>query len=229
MIKYHKDLEQGTDEWHKLRLGIMTASNVKHLFTGKLAISKANEVKTLAFELAAQREMNHVDETFQSYHMERGHIEEIIARDIYSEKIEQVKECGFITNEFEDFKIGYSPDGLVGDDGLIEIKSVIQKNQIKTIVSNEMPLEYMCQCQTGLLVSERKWIDFISYSNGMPLFIKRVYPNLELQDLILKALTDFELSINEIQQKFRVNSAPLIKTERVEHFRDDQITAGGES
>ena len=52
---------------------------------------------------------------------------------------------------------------------------------------------------------------------------------MELQDLILKALTDFELSINEIQQKFRVNSAPLIKTERVEHLKDDQITAGGES
>ena len=227
MIKYHKDLEQGTDEWHKLRLGIMTASNLKHLFTGKLAISKANEVKTLAFELAAQRKMNHVDETFQSYHMERGHIEEVIARDIYSEKIAQVTECGFITSDKLGYRIGYSPDGLVGEDGLIEIKSVIQKNQIKTIVGGEMPLEYMCQCQTGLLVTGRKWIDFISYSNGMPMFVKRILPDLILQSLIMQALTDFELSVIAIQKKFKENSAELIKTERVEHFHDDEISPTG--
>jgi len=79
-------------------------------------------------------------------------------------------------------------DGLVGKDGLIEIKSRIQKHQIKTIIDDEVPLEYMLQIQTGLIVSERKWCDFISYSNGMPMFVKRVYPIVEMQNKILETM-----------------------------------------
>ena len=74
---------------------------------------------------------------------------------------------------------------MVGDDGLIECKSRRQRFQIQTIADDEVPADYMIQLQTGLLVSERKWIDFISYSGGLPMFVKRVEPIPEYQEAIV--------------------------------------------
>ena len=72
------------------------------------------------------------------------------------------------------------PDGLVGDDGLIEVKSRRQKKHLQTILSDEVPAENMAQLQTGLLVSGREWIDYMSYCGGMPLWVKRVEPDVQL-------------------------------------------------
>jgi hypothetical protein len=75
------------------------------------------------------------------------------------------------------FSLGYSPDGLVGDDGLIEVKCRRQKKHLQTILADEVPPENMAQLQCGLLVSGREWIDYVSYCGGMPMYVKRVYPD----------------------------------------------------
>ena len=75
------------------------------------------------------------------------------------------------------FKIGYSPDGLVGKDGLIEIKSRRPKKHLQTIIAGTVPAENMAQIQAGLLVSGRDWCDYISYCGGMRPWIKRVEPD----------------------------------------------------
>ena len=71
--------------------------------------------------------------------------------------------------------IGYSPDSLIGDKGLTEIKTKLPKLQVEVILADEIPKEHIAQCQGGLWVSEREWIDFVCYWPGMPLFIKRAY------------------------------------------------------
>ncbi len=222
-IKYYYDIEQGTDAWYDARLGLITASNINTLLTPKGKPATGQKVKMYAYELAAQRTRWLVDNTFQSFDMERGHIQEGIARNYYSDAFEDVRECGFITNTDLGFKWGASPDGLVGEDGGIEIKSRLSKFQIKTVCEDEVPDEYMNQIQATMLVSGRKWIDFVSYSNGLPLYVKRVFPDAERQAAIIDAVTAFEQLIKDIQADYNKKSEKLVKTEYVEITLDDEI------
>ena len=223
-IKYYYNIEQGTEEWFKSRLGVVTASNLNLLITPTGKVAKGEKVNMYALELAAQRETKFIEEGYQSFDMMRGHYQEEIARDIYSSTLEQVEECGFITRDFNGVLFGGSPDGLVGEDGGIEIKSRLSKFQVKTIISNDVPTEYMNQIQGLLLVSGRKWWDFVQYSNGMPLYIKRVVADKERQDLIIDVVSKLEILIKGYQKAYKENSSSLIKTERVDFTNDDIIT-----
>lgn len=226
-ITYHHNLIQGTDEWHDARRGLITASTMHLLLTPSGKIAKNDKVRMLAYELAAQRETNITEDHFQSFDMERGHIEEDLARTVYSKNYEEVTECGFVTRAFENFIIGCSPDGLVNSTGGIEVKSRKQKYQVKTVVEDIVPPEYMLQIQTFLLVTERKWIDFLQYSNGMPMFVNRVEPDLDMQKKILEVVGEFEKTVQLIQEAYRIKSARFIKCERVDHMHGDTITSSG--
>lgn len=192
MITYHPKIYQGTDEWFDLRRGILTASEMKLCVTAA-TLKKADNDKTRShlFELLAQRITGYTEPTYINDDMLRGQEDEIYARDAYSKHYAPVKECGFITNDEWGFTLGYSPDGLVGKDGQIESKSRRQKFQIETILVGEMPGDFRIQVQTGLLVSGREWCDFISYSGGLPMFVKRVIAEPITQAAILDAAGDF--------------------------------------
>jgi len=194
-ITYHTDLDQGTDEWLAARMGVLTASEVKLILTPTLKIANNEKTRAHVYELLAQRINKYVEPHFIGDDMLRGYDDEILARAKYEEANDPVTECGFITNDKFGFTMGYSPDGLVGDDGLIECKSRRQKFQVETICNDLVPDEYIMQLQTGLLITERKWIDFISYSGGMPMWVKRVYPDPVIQVAIIDAATAFEESI----------------------------------
>lgn len=206
MIKYHYDIEQGSDAWHALRCGIVTASIMKNFITAKTLKTAANEkTRSIIYELAAQRITNYVEPEYIGYDMMRGHEEEAIARDLYSAKIWPVKQCGFITREIDGIIVGYSPDGLIEDDGGIEVKSRDHKFQVQTIIADAVPDEFMIQLQTGLFTSGRKWIEFISYSGGLPMFTKLVEPIAEYQDAIYGAIIESEKQIKETIDKFQSN------------------------
>lgn len=218
----HDQFEQGSEAWLQARCGLLTASEMKLIITPTLKIANNDKVKLHLYELLAQRVNNYVEPHFQSYDMERGNFDEEHARGKYNDTIAPVTECGFITNEKWGFTIGYSPDGLVGDDGLIECKSRVQKWQMKTLIENvskgEIPDDYMIQIQTGLLVSERKWCDFISYSGGMVMPVVRVFPIPEIQDAIIAAASDFEARLAEaraVYDNLIASDARLIPTERL--------------
>ncbi len=219
MITYHTDLVQGSEEWKAARTGILTASEAKLILTPTGKIANNDRVRAHVWEIAAQRITRYVDPHYVGEDMLRGKDEEILARDLYDATYEPVDEVGFITSDDLGFVIGYSPDGLVGIDGLIEVKSRRQRFQFETIATREVPEEYMLQIQTGLLVTGRKWCDFLSYSGGMSMFTKRVFPNPEMQEAIVKAATAFEASVrNRIEDYFATCEAPdmrLIPTERV--------------
>jgi predicted phage-related endonuclease len=224
MIRYYHDLEQGTDDWYKIRLGKVTASEVNTLITPAGKLAKNQKIRDFACEIAVQRESMTVEDSFQSFSMLRGHLQEAIARDIYSDNFDEVKECGFITNSALDVVIGCSPDGLVGENGMIEIKSRIAKHQVATIISDEVPTEYVNQIQTALMVSGREWIDFVSYSNGLPLFVKRVLPDLERMELITDAINAFDVDVEAIRADYVEKSSKLVQTEWTEFMPDDEIS-----
>ena len=215
--EYHFNIYQGTEEWFEMRRGILTASEMKLILTPTLKVAKNDKTRAHVYELAAQRITGYCDDVYQSWDMERGHIEEGLGRDIYNEHYESVKECGFVVSRTFGLKIGYSPDGLVGEDGLIECKGRIQKHQVATIVSDELPKEYLLQIQTGLLVTQRQWCDFISYSNGMHMYVKRIYPDVKVQKAIVEAAKDFEGEIVAAVDKYNENSKGLQVVERIDY------------
>jgi predicted phage-related endonuclease len=187
----------------------MTGSIVKTLLTPKFAVAKGAKVEALAMEKAAERITGETEPFFQNHHMERGHREEPLARALYEKTMDvTVEECGFITSDDHGIKMGYSPDGLVGDDGFIEIKSRLAKFQVQTISNNAMPSEYMAQIQKGFLVTEREWCDFISYSNGMKMYVERIYPDEAIIDSILKAEKIFDEMVSELVSTY--NGADLV-------------------
>lgn len=168
------------------------------------------------WELLAQRVNQYVEPHFIGDDMLRGHEDEVRARLLYSEKYAPVTtDVAFMTNNVFGFCIGYSPDGIVGDDGLIECKSRRQKFQMQTIVEGGVPAEYMLQLQTALLVSERAWIDFVSYSGGMPMYVHRVEPDAEMQEAIVAAATSFEAKLNEKLAAYEEAASRFYPTERV--------------
>lgn len=180
--------------------------------------SDDDRTKQHIWEIAAQRISGYTEPTYIGDAMLRGKDDEVTARDLYSEKYAPVTEVGFVTNDDLGFTIGYSPDGLVSNDGLIEIKSRIQKYQVQTIVENTPPDEFMLQLQTGLFVTGRKWIDFISYSGGLEMVTMRVLPDERYQTAIRDAAIGFEAKVAAAVQVYRERledpAMRLIPTER---------------
>jgi hypothetical protein len=221
-VKYHHDLAQGSGDWLEIRRGVLTASEMRLLVTPATMKAAANDnQRAHLFTLVSQRIAGYVEETYTGFDMLRGHEDEIDARIAYAEHYEPVQDCGFITNDRWGFTIGYSPDGLVGDDGLIECKSRKHKFQVETILKSvaedKVPAEFLIQCQTGLLVSERKWLDFISYSAGLPMATVRVHPDPTIQEAIVSIATDAEIKINQMHAEFQrvcKSGVRLIPTER---------------
>ena len=169
------DLIQGSDEWHDQRRGMVTASVVKGLVTPSTIKPADNpEARSIAALLVAERITGWTDPTYVGADMERGWDDEPRAAEKYSEHYAPVTTVGFMVQDDWGFSIGYSPDGLVGDDGLIEVKSRRPKKHLQTILADDVPPDVMPQIQAGLLVSGREWCDYISYCGGMPMWIKRV-------------------------------------------------------
>lgn len=215
-ITYHRDLVQGTQDWFDARKGMLTASEMKLIVTPTLKVASNDKERAHLYELAAQRISGLIEPSYVGDDMLRGQEDEIDARDIYRENYAPTEEVGFITNDRWGFKIGYSPDGLVGDDGLIEIKSRRQKFQIETTVKHAVPVEHVIQVQTGLLVSERRWCDFISYSAGLPMVVIRVLPDPDIQEAILTAATSFEAKVQQTVESYHaaLKARRYLATER---------------
>lgn len=196
-VRIFPEMIQGSEEWIAARCGLLTASEMSLIITPATLKAAVNEKeRNHLYELLAQRISGHVEPHYVSDDMLRGHEDEIEARILYSKTYANVHDVGFITNDRFGFTIGYSPDGLVGDDGQIECKSRRQKFQVQTIVENvadrTAPRDFLIQVQTGLLVSERQWCDLISYCGGLPMATIRIYPDPAVQAAIVEAAGAFE-------------------------------------
>lgn len=174
MFEFH-NVDQNTDEWFSLRAGRLTSSKLGTIMAnyGK---AFGDPAKKYAVNIAIEQITgNPIASTFSNEHMERGHEQEPIARMIYEEEnFCEVANGGFFGSEF----IGCSPDGLVDDDGLIEIKSVIAPVHFASIKRQDVDPAYKWQCVGNLYFTGRYWIDFISFCADFPedrqLFVKRM-------------------------------------------------------
>lgn len=196
MTILHHDFDQGSAGWLAARCGMLTASEMHLIVTPTLKMASNDKERAHLYDLCAQRITAYVEPAYIGDHMLRGMADEVEARALYAKHFAPVRAVGFVTNDKWGFTLGYSPDGLVDEHGALECKSRMQKHHLKTLVENvgnaTIPDEYMIQVQTGMLVAELEWLDFVSYCGGMPMAVIRCLPNAEVQAAILKAATEFE-------------------------------------
>lgn len=202
-VQIHCDFEQGSGKWMEARCGLLTASEFDRIIT-PATLKIADNVKSRAhlWEMASQRITGYVEPQYISDAMLRGQTDEILARDDYVKHFAPVEQCGFVTNNKWGFTLGCSPDGLVGDDGLIECKSSCQRLHVQRLVdhfeSGEPPEEFMLQVQGLMLVTERKWCDLLLRCGGLPQKRIRIEPDATIQNAIIDAASKFEARINEV-------------------------------
>lgn len=189
--------KQGSPEWLDARSGIVTMSRLKDLLVnGKDASGFGSGAISYMHELIGERMTGEALPWQGNAHTERGHEMEPIARELYEQATgNATEEVGIIIRDVlrsnDVYCVGYSPDGLVGQDGAIEIKSKLPKFQVEVLLSGEIPKEHIAQIQGGLWASQREWLDFVSYWPGMPLFVKRAYRDEKMISLIAERVEAF--------------------------------------
>ena len=190
------DCVQGTDEWFAARLGIVTASHFKDVLNTKTGRG------TYMMRLVAEKQQGKPQDSFQSKAMENGVLYEEHARKYYEAMYGvSVEQVGFIKMG----QIGASPDGLVGDDGGVEIKCSDGPTHYRIILADKMPTAHIPQVQGNIWVSGRKWWDFISYDpwgRYRPFYRKRIERDDNYINNILKpACEKFLQEMNDINEK----------------------------
>lgn len=167
-LEIFADLEQGSTEWIKARLGVVTCSEFKSIMAKGEGKMRRKYLLTVVGECLSGEPF----ERYSNDYMDRGHLQEDEARNLYTFMTDnEVERIGFMKRG----DVGYSPDGLIGSAGLLEIKTKMAHLHIECLLNDELPSEHKQQCQGGLWVSQREWIDFCSFSPGLPLFVKRVF------------------------------------------------------
>jgi YqaJ-like viral recombinase domain len=217
-LHVYNDVTQGSEEWLELRRGIVTASVVGLLVTPTLKVANNDTSRGLTAMLVAERITGWIEEGYVSQEMWRGKMDEPLARDLYSNTWAPVTETGFMVRDFGTYKIGCSPDGLVGDFGGIEVKSRAPKKHLATILAGVVPGENMAQVQTCLLVSGRDWWDYVSYCGGMPMWRVRIEPDPAWFAAIKEAAANFEELAGNSLADYTDAIVGLPTTERIEYF-----------
>lgn len=197
-------MQQRNDDWLKARCGKATSSRFADVLAKLRNGAEAAGRKNYRAELVIERLTGVPTDTYTNGAMQWGVEFEPVARWAYeTETGNNVDEVGFI--EHPTLACGTSPDGLVGQDGLIEIKAPNSATHIETLKNKAVPTQYMPQIQGQMWLTGRKWCDFVSYDPRMPqelrLFIKRVYAvdefikNLEQEIGVFLAEVDGEVKL----------------------------------
>jgi len=194
----HK-IDQNTEEWQRLRMGKFTASSFKDLFSGKTTATYEKVIYRIAFE----RLTGTSPESFSNEWMQRGHELQDSAQMQYELSHNcEVDPGGFVEmNEWA----GCSPDGFVGDNGLLEIKCPAYNTHINYLLGGKLPSIYKWQVHGQLWITERQWCDFMSYYPGLPDFIIRVERDKKLIAQLEEAVNDSIKQVKKIMteiQKF---------------------------
>jgi putative phage-type endonuclease len=200
-------MEQGSDAWFNIRIGKVTASRVADVIAKTKTGYSATRDNYMA-QLVCERLTNQKGESFTNAAMQHGTETEPLARAAYEARYDVlVDEVGFVSHPTIEMS-GASPDGLVGEDGLIEIKCPNTATHIETLLSETVPNKYYTQMQFQLSCTGRKWCDFVSFDNRLPselqMFVKRVprddvYIRL-IEDEIVKFLGELDTKINQLMK-----------------------------
>lgn len=217
------DVEQRSEAWYEARRGIVTASVVGRLITPTLKVASNDVSRGVIATLAAERITGHVEEGYTSDAMLRGILDEPLARDHYSKHNAKAVECGFMTRTYPLWTLGYSPDGLVGDKGLIEIKSAEPKIHLNRMTGAPIEHNHMAQMQAGMLVAGRMWCDYVSWCGGMPMWVQRVKADSAWFGAIYEAVETAEVAITQLVNDYNAAAAGLPPTTRINHFAEIEV------
>jgi len=190
-MKIYNDLTQGTDEWLKVRLGKFTASSAQAI------ACNGKGLDTLVFEKAEEIITGQFKQGYKNADMERGNELEPKARNLYElETGNIVNQVGFV--ELSEY-VGCSPDGLVGNDGLMEVKSPSFRVYYEFLTTGVINTGYMWQMQMQMLVTDRKWCDYVVYN-----------PVFKNQPILIKRVDRDEKSINKLGVGLQTGEAKLL-------------------
>ena len=197
------DIEQGSEAWLALRYGWITASRFKDVKAG----GEGKTRKAYMYQLAAEAISDMRQESFTNEYMEWGTQTEPQAREMYEFVSGNTVELVAFIKLSEDKKTGCSPDGLVGEDGMVEFKCPKTTTQIETFLSGKMPTGHSAQVQGQLWVSGRQWCDFVSFDPRIDgeasYFCVRVERDEEAITEIADACDKFEIELTEMIQQLR--------------------------
>lgn len=185
----YSDEPQGSPEWVTLRVGKVTASRLKDWMAVGVKGQPLKARGDYEREIAYERQFKVPFSRFVTSAMEQGIVAEKFVKDQYSSIVgDPIVPCGAFYND----KFVASPDGVIGDDGLAEVKW-LWDNAFADVLENGVPYEYQLQIQGQLLASGRKWCDFIAGNGNTGKFkVIRVYPDEELQKRIIESLEEVE-------------------------------------
>jgi hypothetical protein len=205
------DVAQYSDEYDRLKLGIPTSSHFHKIITPQGKPSK--QWREYACLLIAERILQRKIELYNSPAMERGLIVEADAADWYEfDQDVTVQRVGFITDD--DHTVGCSPDRLVGNDGLLEIKAPLPHTQVEYWISGTVNERFWPQLQGQLYVSQRSWVDIVCWHDVLPKVVMRVEPDEEFIKTLDRELQIFKYFIECVMEKIRAtNELPIRKAD----------------
>lgn len=194
------DCEQGTPEWFEARRGIVTASRFADVLAKGQGITRRKYMLTLAGEVITGECAEH----YSNAHMERGHVMEPDARELYAfDHDVEPQLVGFMRRG----RAGASPDSLVGSDGMLEIKSKLPHLQLDVLDKGKLPSEHVAQVQGQLWIADRDWCDFVSYWPRLPLFCIRVERDEKYIATLAQAVADFVGEMDSYIGRFGAKAA----------------------
>jgi putative phage-type endonuclease len=194
--------EQGSDEWLQARVGIATASR----FTDIMATTRSGysaSRKNYMAELTVEQITGLPTETYKSSAMQWGTDNEPLARLQYElETGNEVEETSLWIDNL--LPIGASPDGLIGKDGTLEIKCPNTATHLQTLMSEQVPYQYVAQVQGQLMLTERNWCDFVSYDPRLPENAQMIIIRVERDEVFIeKLLKELTLFLDEVDEQVK--------------------------
>ena len=201
-------VEQGTPEWFAARLGNVTASRVADVIAKTKSGYSASRENYMA-QLICERMTGTVAESYTNAAMQWGTETEPLARAAYESIADVlVDEVGYVQHPRIE-RAGASPDGLVGNDGLLEIKAPQTNTHIDTLITEQVPTKYITQMQWQMACTKRAWCDFVSFDprlpNGLQMFVKRVEFDTEyaatLEAEVTKFLAELDTKISKLNER----------------------------
>ena len=197
------EMEQGSAEWLALRLGKVTASRMKDVLSKGRGTAQSKTAETYMMELLCERLTGESKPFFENDAMQWGTATEPQARAMYELMSgNAVNEVAFVEhNEY----IGISPDGLIGDDGLLEIKCPATITQVRRSLTDNYSKDYYTQIQCQLWVTEREWCDFLSFDPRLDIAASYLLQRVERDDAFIDAMREktylFVDTMNEFYSK----------------------------
>lgn len=194
------DVSQNTLDWMNLHVGIPTASGLDNLLTPEFELRKGEMPRTFLYRKVAEAWRGQPLIELNNFSVEQGLIVEEEARPFFElETNQEVRQVGFITTD--DGLCGCSPDGLIGDDNGLEIKSPAAHTHVKYLLEGELPKEYRCQVHGSMFVTGYPRWTFMSYRRKFPPLILEIARDEEIISKIGAAITEFHQRLAEARER----------------------------